>query len=324
MTQEIHNSVTTSDLPVWKTIGTDIGGIRNGTDAMRLAKLDWIVEQWPVQATDPQSWKTVSAADHLANVRSDTRTLLGVVGKNYHPLHNAQLFEFLDTLVADRLVSYHAAGSLRGGRRVWALCRLPKEFHAADDDVVYPYLLVTNCHDGSGPLQMIPATVRDVCSNSMNLTVGANAGLSIRHHPGLGQGLAEARRNLQLIAGRFERFQHELEALATTQIHSTRVRAYFDSVMPVTEGQRENGGRDKLLARLQENFESPLNSLPGVAGTAWAAFNAVSEWTDHQRTFRGRDDQARAESRLESIWFGGSHRIKRTAYDSALELAGLN
>src|ERR1700743_3062049 len=120
ITQEIQDSGAAADPPVWETIGTKIGQTRNGTDAMRLAKLDWIVEQWPVQATDPQSWKTVSASDHVANVRSDTRTLLGVVGKNYHPLHNAQLFEFLDTLVGDRLVNYHAAGTLRGGRRVWA------------------------------------------------------------------------------------------------------------------------------------------------------------------------------------------------------------
>jgi len=58
--------------------------------------------------------------------------------------------------------------------------------------------------------------------------------------------------------------------------------------------------------------------------TAWALYNSVSEWADHQRRVRGNGDVARVENRLNSIWFGTSHRIKQAAYHSALELAGLN
>jgi len=325
MTQEINDipaAATAAEAPAWEQVGTLIDRAKTGTDALKAAKLDWSVEQWPVQATDPQSWKTVPVADHLANVRSDTRELLGVVGKGYRVFQNRELFEFLDALVADRLITYHAAGSLRGGRRVWALCRLPREFRAGPDDVVRPYLLVANGHDGDGPLQMLPATVRDVCGNAFNLPVDGGRGLSVRHHPGLAQGLTEVRRNLQLIAGRFERFDDEVAALAATPLSNGQVYDYFDAILPDADGERD--GRDRVLARLRGNFDGPTNALPGVAGTAWAAFNAVGEWADHQRTFRGRDDLARAEGRLDSIWFGSGHRVKAAAYRSALDLAGLN
>jgi hypothetical protein len=52
--------------------------------------------------------------------------------------------------------------------------------------------------------------------------------------------------------------------------------------------------------------------------------NAATEFADHQRRFRGKSDLARAESRLDSVWFGLSNDFKRTAYRSALTLAGLN
>ena len=68
----------------------------------------------------------------------------------------------------------------------------------------------------------------------------------------------------------------------------------------------------------------PAGSLSPIRRTPWAAYNAVSEWADHQRKFRGVDDQAREESRLDSIWFGSSNRIKQDAYGAALALASLN
>jgi len=61
-----------------------------------------------------------------------------------------------------------------------------------------------------------------------------------------------------------------------------------------------------------------------MKGTLWAAFNAATEFADHQRRFRGGTDLARRESRLDSIWFGSSNDFKQAAYRSALELAGLN
>ncbi|QOV89782.1 DUF932 domain-containing protein [Humisphaera borealis] len=316
--------------PVWERLGVDISRARTATDALKAAGLDWQVQQWPVQATDPQSWKTAPLPDHLANVRSDTRDLLGVVGKTYRVFENRQLFEFLGALVADRLVSFHSAGSLRGGRRVWVLCQLPRVYQAAPDDTVKPFLLVTNTHDGDGPLQMMPATVRDVCANAFNLPLdvggSGSRGLTIRHHGGLTQSLAEARRNLRAIAARFEQFESELATLAATPVSRWQVADYFASVLAAADGNGDQptDSRDRLLTRLHENFDGPTNTIPAIAGTAWAAFNAVGEWADSQRTFRGRDDLARAEARLDAIWFGSSHRLKQTAYRSALCLAGLN
>ena len=55
--------------------------------------------------------------------------------------------------------------------------------------------------------------------------------------------------------------------------------------------------------------------------TAWAAYNAVSEWADHQRNYRGMNPAEKLNRRLDSVWFGASHQLKQAAYYGALELA---
>ena len=57
--------------------------------------------------------------------------------------------------------------------------------------------------------------------------------------------------------------------------------------------------------------------------TAWGAYNAVSEWADHQRNYRGLTPAEKLNRRLDSIWFGASNQIKQAAYRGALDLAGV-
>ena len=54
--------------------------------------------------------------------------------------------------------------------------------------------------------------------------------------------------------------------------------------------------------------------LPGVAGTYWAAFNAITEFTTHKR---GKSQDARVDSQ----WFGDSAKFARRALAVGLELA---
>ena len=49
------------------------------------------------------------------------------------------------------------------------MASIPKEYRAGPDDLIKPYVLLTNTHDGSQALRMIPTTVRVVCQNTLNL-----------------------------------------------------------------------------------------------------------------------------------------------------------
>ncbi|MBI1338469.1 MAG: DUF932 domain-containing protein [Phycisphaera sp.] len=312
--------------PPWHGLGTVIKQATRSTEAIRLAHLDWNVEQWPLTAANPNHWGASRVEHHVANVRTDTKAVLGVVGKGYHVFQNREAFDFMDAIVGDKLAMYETAGALKGGRRVWMLARIPSEYRVTPDDVIHPYVLLVNTHDGSAALRMIPTTVRVVCQNTLNLALGragGNEGLSIRHLPSLDDRVKEARQKLGIVAARFDRFDEELHRMLANPMTASNLDDYFRGVLPMPEdaSDRQRLNHRQTLDRFHANFDNPTNTLPGVRGTAWAAYNAVSEWADHQRPFRGKDGRQRAENRLHSAWFGSSHDIKQRAYALALEPA---
>jgi hypothetical protein len=56
--------------------------------------------------------------------------------------------------------------------------------------------------------------------------------------------------------------------------------------------------------------------LPGVKGTAWAAYNAAIEWADYQFPTWKKDDTAR----IEAILWGKANEFKQDAFDHAMAL----
>ena len=66
------------------------------------------------------------------------------------------------------------------------------------------------------------------------------------------------------------------------------------------------------------NFDD--NEFKDTDGTAWAAFNSVTRFVDHQRSTKGADDGDRADNRMESVLFTTGAAKKREAFGLALTL----
>ena len=182
----------------------------------RLARLDWEVEQWPFHARRGDDELAVD--ERVANVRSDTQEVLGVVGPGYTLFQNAQAFEFFDSVVGDRLAIFETAGALKRGRHIWMMARLPQTLRAAGNDEIHPYVLLANSHDGSRALRMVPTTIRVVCANTLHLVLGRNRGvksLRITHNATLPRRVEEARRKLGIIGRRVEEFGQEVKGWRT-------------------------------------------------------------------------------------------------------------
>jgi phage/plasmid-like protein (TIGR03299 family) len=304
--------------PPWHGLGTVVAEARTSADAIKLAGLDWEVEQWPLVARKGGVEKPVGG--RVANVRSDTSAVLGVVGNSYRPFQNAKAFDFFDAILQEKLAIFETAGSLKGGRHVWMLARLPQTIYAVPSDEIRPYVLLANSHDGSRALRMVPTTVRVVCQNTLSLALDAaraSEGLTVYHSESLERRVGEAREKLGLVSRRVEEFGEQVHALARRSLNQRELTAYF---MRLVEGRSERQQKT-LLEHFSANLEDATNTLPGVRGKLWAAFNAVSEWSDHQATVRGQTDLQRADGRLFSNWFGSSAALKRQAFEAAMAMA---
>jgi phage/plasmid-like protein (TIGR03299 family) len=357
-------AVFVTGTPAWHRLGRVIAEAATSVEAIRLAGLDWEVEQWPLlacgraTAAEPAG-RYLPCPGTFANVRVDTGAVLGVVSRDYRIFQNRDAFDFMDAIVGEGLARYETAGALKGGRRVWMLARMPRDVYVTGDDVVQPYILLTNSHDGSMALRMVPTTVRVVCANTLNLALGRarhGEGLSIRHCESLEGRVREARAKLGLLTERVEQFQDEARQLAACSLSDRQARTYFEQFFPtrpaaaplpteelldaILEAQQDHSSlvaqllaghqeeqtrterrNARILEAVLESYHSRANEALDIAGTAWAAYNAVSGWADHQSRVRGKSELERADNRLNSIWFGSAHELKQEAYSAALQLA---
>lgn len=307
--------------PAWHKLGKVVSEAQTSEQAITLAELDWQVEKRevyaPIHTPDGRGYQQVPG--QYAVTRSDTQAVLGVVGAWYKPFQNSEAFGFMDSIVQDNLAKWETAGAIKGGRRVWMLARLPREVRAAGDDVVHPYVLITNSHDGSSGLRILPTTVRVVCNNTLTLALnnGVSEGLSIVHTESLDKRVADARRKLGIVVQRVDRFEQEVQGLARKQMNKAELTAYFTQLV----ADRSEKQQKAILERFLVNLDNERNAMAGIRGTAWAAYNAVSEWADHELKVLGTTSEEQLSNRVNSMWFGTANKIKQAAFESALSLA---
>ena len=324
-TEEFFAAGTT---PVWHRIGQRVERALSSHAALKMAALDWTVESRPL-FVDGKDGAVPEVVTHKAIVRTDTQTILGVVGRKYQPVQNAQTFEWLDEVIGPGKAVYETAGSLHGGKIVWALVKLPGELRIAHtDDVVKPFILVCNSHDGSIAFRALNTSIRVVCQNTLTLAL-RNTGpdsISIKHTESIHDRLADAQEVLGLSIVKHREFELQMNQLA--QVHMTKrtFSGYLDRVLgPLPKPTEQEPDPEASAARLQvtANFDHELQRLKGIEHSAWAAFNAVSQYVDWERPTRGAAI-TRDERRFESTMLGAGSDLKRKAWSEALKLARAN
>jgi phage/plasmid-like protein (TIGR03299 family) len=254
--------------------------------------------------------------EYRAVVRSTDAKVLGVVGKHYRPIQNATAFSFFDALVGEGKAIYHTAGSLRGGKRVWVLAKLPGDMLVGTSDVVQKFLLLSTSHDGTLTLGMQFTPVRVVCQNTLNMALRGNADrISIRHVATAEQRIEEAVRAVKLANEFYAAFNQRANELAQARFTPAMMTELAERFFPVKGEDKDEAGAllTKKRAEVVRLFDAGLGH-DKIAGTAWAAINAVAEYVDHHATRRGDAATAR-DSRLFHLWYGNSIAIKERALD---------
>lgn len=311
----------------WHGLGVVVEQAPTPLEALKIAQLDWSVEQWPLTAHQPPQTKEVDT--HVLNVRTDTCTPLGVVGRDYQPVQNRELAQFVQALSEAGEIKIESAGSIRGGRRVWFLVQGDSIWVDREDEV-RPYLLVANGHDGSLAMTCQPTTIRVVCRNTLDssLRAGAASAVRFRHEGDMTQKLAEARRALGLFAKAREEVATTLAVLdakemAREDLQRFWLDVYAATVEPIPAHPTTNSEKARVkhaqetLATWASNFDRDRSRVHADAN-AWIALNAVTEWFDHQRRVRGSDQSSREENRTFSKLWGTAAVAKRKAMEMAL------
>lgn len=291
--------------PAWHRKGTVIDAdVVTSNEAMRLANLDWTVEQHPLYANVPSDLDEhgeqtdddlVAVPNKVANVRMDTREPLGIVTPHYHIIQNADAFDFFDEVIGRGDAHYHTAGSLYNGRKVWALARLNRDILIGGDpdEKIDPFICLVNGHDGNTALSVYTTPIRVVCQNTMQWSLKDTRNCwRGKHTPNIKQKTNDARSVLGLSNEYFDALQTLGDTLITKPMSNEDFGRMLDTLVPLPVLAEDQNPRGLTIA---ENTRADItqawnvDNLANVKHTRWGFVQAVAEYTDWTKKYRSDD-----------------------------------
>ena len=262
----------------WHGLGTIVQEAPTSADALRLAGLDWTVDQTPVY-TDAG----IEISGYKANRRSSDNAILGIVSDRYKIVQNTEAFEFTDAIVGETengVVTYETAGSLCGGRKIWLLAKMPVQ-KVLDYDVE-PYMFFSNSHDGSGAIKVGMTPIRIVCNNTLNMALaGAKRSWSTKHVGDMKSKLEEAKMCLNMADKYMQNLDIEADRLVNAKLYKEQIDEILEEMFPIDDNDTDRKKRN--VEDIKQSYYACWLQ-PDIAkfmNTAWGAVNAMSDFVTH-------------------------------------------
>lgn len=308
--------------PAWHREATVVEEALNAPEAIRMAGADWLVVKESVYMNGwEDARKKVEVPSQFVTRRADTGDALGIVGEGYEVIQNGDLFRFFDN-VFDREEGryYHTGGTLKGGKIVWLLAKVPGDFYLpGTEDVIDNYLLLASSHDGSISFTAKHTPIRVVCWNTLSVALkGTQTAIKIRHTKSARQQIQEASKALGFAQRNNRVLEKVAQELVARRMNTRGVKQFLTAIFPSSRepGEKVPAQTMRKRERVELLFtDGETNNLPGIERTAWALYNATTEFVDHDWDTRAGTDK------LHRTWFGAGETLKRKAQRVLVEYA---
>jgi phage/plasmid-like protein (TIGR03299 family) len=289
--------------PAWHGLGTVFTNEVTTAEMLNLANLsNWNVRledvETPTHLSSDKQYQYVLRTNPTDATQTD---ILGVVGERYHVLQNEDLFSFGDMLL-DGGGRWETAGSLKGGRVVFGTVALERETVLDPNgvaDVVKTYLLVNTSHDGSIAIQASVTPVRVVCANTLAVALnstkkkdGIKQSFKMRHTQTASGKVQQAREALGFANAYMDSFDKMAKAMIETEVSAQK----FNDIILAAYPKPEDTAKAALtrwtnkVDLINDVYTGEFNGM--IAGSAWGAFNALTERLDWYRSARGTNNEA--------------------------------
>lgn len=305
----------------WHGLGSRVEETATIEEIKKAARLGWNVNLSPVQYVDADGQRRT--IKHNVLYRDDTNEMLTIVGPEYKPFQNDQVLDFFKHYVEAGDMSIHTAGALNGGRIVWALAKMKASYLLDNVDQVDGYVLLMNPHVyGKGAIAKL-TEVRVVCNNTLTMALGGRGSeIKLWHNKEFSVDRQdEVKSRLGIAHEKFNVLSEQAKKLAAAKLDA---QAVIEMALATLAPRKANEELD--LEEMPRSVQTVVelwqgagkgSKLPSSDGTAWGAFNAVTEFVDWHR---GRSSNAR----LTYAWLGNGETVKHKARTHLLDLIGAN
>ena len=311
MAHEVETMAYNKAEEPWHGLGVPVADNLTPLEMLKAAGLEWEVSKHPIIAQVGD--KAVPVGNKFALVRNTDSKVLDIVGSSFNPVQNIDAFNFFCDFVSEGTMKMETAGSLKGGRRVFALAAIQESFELPGRDLVNGYLLFSNPHLWGYSIDIAFTPVRVVCMNTMRMAMDGIEKSTEKFYRQSHAGKFNpevAKEALGIAKKKLEQYKDIATFLRDRRMMKEEAQTYFDALWPTTSEEKER-------SRNSEKAMAILDTQPGAQmaeDSWWNGFNAVTYMTDH---VIGRSN----DNRLNSAWFGQNSGLKNKALNLAVEMA---
>lgn len=269
---------------------------------------------------DPSKLDGFMQVPDVKHIYRDDGQYLGTVGNGYKLRQPIDEFMIGDPYIQSGLCRWEAGGSLNDGKRMFALMAISDGVaDIVPGDAVKAYYLIATSFDGSLAWTMMLTRIRVVCANTLAAAIRAavwgDDAYRTKHTVNVNSRIDAAQARILSSLDTFQKDVEVYRALAAKKMNYEAMKAYVRNVVLLDQDdEKEISGKMQAKVRRVVDLidgQRNLDLVPAMKGTAWQAYNAVSEYITHEA---GRSDDAR----LNGQWFGDTARLNSKALEMAL------
>jgi phage/plasmid-like protein (TIGR03299 family) len=272
-----------------------------------LAGLDWDPIEEPVYrrevtVTDDGPQEVYEQVEgHKLIVHSKTREVLDTALEQYELITNTDMGMIIDTFMEGHDIAYETAGSLDGGRQVWALLQMGDFLEVpGDPSPLARYIALLNRHDGHGACKAIATNIRVVCANTWHYADTQSSAqattFAFHHRSQWRERVKELQADVKAALSGAERetkaFMELAEDMAMKTVTDEQAKRFVDEfVYPTKEEHRLKPQALENVTIARQKVASILDSqtCEGISRTAWGLMQAGGEYLDHDRKYKNSD-----------------------------------
>lgn len=293
----------------WHGLGQIVEGAMTAEEVIKLAQLDFEVTKEKIYTTFNGNFLNIPGKK--ATIRTDNKTVLGVVSDRYHVVQNKEVFTFFDAIVDNDEAIYETAGVLGLGERIFVSAKLPYYINIkGHDDPTEVYIILTSSHNGTGSIVAGITPVRVVCNNTLNMALrNIKNKVSIKHTLNAKQKLHTASNLMNITNSYVKQMNDIFNNYSTHYISDDAAKGLINKVF---ESQKKDSTRIKNIREdVWKCYQTGIGQ-ENFVGTAYGLLNGISFYLSHK-------DYTSQERRFESLLLTSDNKLQK-AHDELLKL----
>lgn len=309
--------------PAWHGLGEVLDTAPTIEEAWSKAYPHHLIEL-PIKASinSDNGEHSVLMDNYKAIIRDDGKQI-AVVNKTFETVQPMEVLEEFRPLLESGLVTLETGMSLKDGKQMAVLARINNaESDIVKGDSIKSYFLIATGFDGSMKICMSQTNTRVVCANTLAGAIGAKgqrADHRFKHTKNVRVRMGNVVDQVKQAIETFNKNVEGYKVLASSKVSRVRQESYIKNVF-LTDDERKPDAEistkkntiiDGVINLL--DTQRGLELVPAIRGTAWQAYNAVSEYVTHEY---GRT----ADTRLQAQYFGESAKINQVAFENAFAM----